>query len=162
MLATDIGDEMCWWQFEDVGDGFGHFGHQDPLLLNISVRNHQFCNQDLDSVANILKLSSTVSHRHHNVINMTVAYSRRRKHTSQTSILPFGKSLHKNARLERLKFIKNKLFFNTDIKSSHVFSKSISSFRIKLRCDHFKWDFNNVFHLFENKTTNCSRFISSD
>ena len=18
---------MCWWQFEDVGDGFGHFGN---------------------------------------------------------------------------------------------------------------------------------------
>ena len=31
------------------------------------------CHQDLNSVANILKLSLTVSHQHHNVTNMTVA-----------------------------------------------------------------------------------------
>ena len=24
MLVTDIGNEMCKWQFKDVGDGFGH------------------------------------------------------------------------------------------------------------------------------------------
>ena len=46
---------------------FGHFGHQHPLSLNISVGY-----QDLNSVANILKLSSTVSHQHHDVTNMTV------------------------------------------------------------------------------------------
>jgi len=42
---------------------------------------------------------------------------------------------------------KNILFFNTDIKSSHVSSKSISSFRIILRCDHIKWNFHSVFNL---------------
>ena len=42
------------------------------------------------------------------------------------------------------------LFFNTDIKSSNMFSKSISCFRIILRCDHFKWNFYNVFYSFEN------------
>ena len=40
MLVTDVGDEMCWGQFEDVDDGFGHFGDQNPLSLNISV-GHQ-------------------------------------------------------------------------------------------------------------------------
>ena len=39
MLVTDVGDEMGSWQFQDVGHlrGFGHFGHQHPLSLNISV-----------------------------------------------------------------------------------------------------------------------------
>ena len=37
------------------------------------------------------------------------------------------------------------LFFNTDVKSSHVFCKSISSFRIILWGDHFQGNFNNVF-----------------
>ena len=27
MLVMDVGDEMCWWQLEDVGDGFLHFDH---------------------------------------------------------------------------------------------------------------------------------------
>ena len=29
--------QRCWWQLYDVGDGLGHFGHQDPLSFNISV-----------------------------------------------------------------------------------------------------------------------------
>ena len=49
MLVTGVGDEMSWWQFQDVGDDFGHFGHQHPLSLNLSV-GHQY----LNSVANIL------------------------------------------------------------------------------------------------------------
>ena len=40
MLVTDFGDEMRWLEFLDIGDGFGHFGHQHPLSLNISV-GHQ-------------------------------------------------------------------------------------------------------------------------
>ena len=73
MLATDVGDEICWRQLWDVGDGFGH---QHPLSLNISVdsgASNQKMSPDLNSVANILKLSPTVSHHHHNVSNMTVA-----------------------------------------------------------------------------------------
>ena len=31
---------MCWWQFEDVGDGFCHFRHQHPLSFYLSV-GHQ-------------------------------------------------------------------------------------------------------------------------
>ena len=30
MLMTDVGDEMCWWQLEIIGDGFGDFVHQHP------------------------------------------------------------------------------------------------------------------------------------
>ena len=41
MLVTDFGEEMCWRQFQDVGDAFGYFGHQHPLSLNISV-GHQY------------------------------------------------------------------------------------------------------------------------
>ena len=52
MLVTDVGDQMCWGQFKDVGNGFGH--------------------RDINSAANILKLSPTASHQHHSVINMTV------------------------------------------------------------------------------------------
>ena len=48
MLVTDVGDEMCWRQFLDVGDAFGYFGHQHALSLNISVGH-----QDRNSVANI-------------------------------------------------------------------------------------------------------------
>ena len=32
MLVTDVGDEMCWSKFQDVGDDFGHFGHQHRML----------------------------------------------------------------------------------------------------------------------------------
>ena len=35
----DIGDG-CKWQVKDVGDAFGHSGHQHPLSLYISV-GHQ-------------------------------------------------------------------------------------------------------------------------
>ena len=54
MLVTDVGNEMCWWQFEDVGDGFGHFGHQNPLSLNISLGH-----QHPKDVTKILILSPT-------------------------------------------------------------------------------------------------------
>ena len=54
MLLTDIGDEMCWWQFKDVGDGFGHFGHQHPLSLNINIGH-----QNPKDVTKILILSPT-------------------------------------------------------------------------------------------------------
>ena len=46
------------------------------------------------------------------------------------------------------------LFLNADVKSSNLFAKSISSFRIILRCYHIKWNFNNVFDTFEKITTN--------
>ena len=33
ILVTDLGDEIirCWWQLYDVGDSFGHFGHQHSI-----------------------------------------------------------------------------------------------------------------------------------
>ena len=37
MLVTDVGDEMCWREFYDVGDASDYFGHQHPLSLNTSV-----------------------------------------------------------------------------------------------------------------------------
>ena len=68
MLVTDIGDEMCWWQLWDVGDGLSHFSHQHPLSLNISVgHQHQkdvtnvskFCHQHPKIVTNIKSPTST-------------------------------------------------------------------------------------------------------
>ena len=32
MLVTDVGDKICCKQVLDVGDGFGHFGHQHTLF----------------------------------------------------------------------------------------------------------------------------------
>ena len=73
MLVMDFGDEMCWWQFKDIGDCFGHFGHQHSLSHERWAPTSKRCHEDLNSVANILKMSPTVSHQHHNVTNMTVA-----------------------------------------------------------------------------------------
>ena len=59
MLVMDVGDEVCWWQFKNVGDGFGHFGHQHPLSLNINVRR-----QHPKDVTKILILSPTFLNCH--------------------------------------------------------------------------------------------------
>ena len=37
MLMIDAGDKMCWRHFQDFGDGFDRFRHQQPLSFNISV-----------------------------------------------------------------------------------------------------------------------------
>ena len=37
VMQFDVGDKMCWWQLEDVGDGFDHFGNQHPLFFYISL-----------------------------------------------------------------------------------------------------------------------------
>ena len=37
MLVTDVGDEMCWRQLLDVGDGFGYFDHQHQLSFYLNV-----------------------------------------------------------------------------------------------------------------------------
>ena len=45
MLVTDVGDKICCKQVLDVGDGFGHFGHQHTLFyqgLNFLI-NTQNC-----------------------------------------------------------------------------------------------------------------------
>ena len=60
MLMTDVGDEMCWWQLWDVGDGFGHFCHQHPLSFSINVR-HQH-SKDVTNIK-ILSLTSTNCHQ---------------------------------------------------------------------------------------------------
>ena len=56
MLVTDVGDEMCWWQLWDIGDGFDRFCHQHPLSFNISV-GHQH-----PKIFN--KIKSPVCHQH--------------------------------------------------------------------------------------------------
>ena len=38
MLVTDVGDEMCWRQFCDVGDGFVRFRPQHNLSFHINVK----------------------------------------------------------------------------------------------------------------------------
>ena len=40
MLVTYVGNELCWRQLWDFGDGFGRFRHQHPLSFNTSV-GHQ-------------------------------------------------------------------------------------------------------------------------
>ena len=55
MLVTDVGDEMFWSKFQDVGDDFGHFGHQHPLSFNINVEH-----QHSKDVTKILTLLPTV------------------------------------------------------------------------------------------------------
>ena len=71
MLATDVGDEICWRQLWDVGDGFGRFCHQHPLSFSSSV-GHQhpkdapiskFCYQHPKIVPNI-KSSTSTCHQH--------------------------------------------------------------------------------------------------
>ena len=38
------------------------------------------------------------------------------------------------------------LFFNTDIKSSNIFFQIDILFQNDIECDHFKWNFYNVFY----------------
>ena len=59
MLLTDVGDEMCWRQLLDVGDGFGRFCHQHPLSFNIN-----FGHQQPKDVINIEILSLTSKNFH--------------------------------------------------------------------------------------------------
>ena len=58
---TDVGDEMCWRQLWDIGDGFYgtfyRYGHQHPLSFNIS-------NVTLALGINILKISPISKLRH--------------------------------------------------------------------------------------------------
>ena len=69
VLVTDVGDEMCWWQLYDVGDGFSHFDHQNPLSFYIGIGwfgpTFKRYRQHGNSVTNIYKLSPTLSHQHH-------------------------------------------------------------------------------------------------
>ena len=51
MLVTDVGDEMCWSQFKDVGDG------SSMIVLTISVTNI-FNLLKIAFGTNILKMSS--------------------------------------------------------------------------------------------------------
>ena len=76
MSVTDVGDEMCWRQLWDVGDGFGRFRSRNILSLNISVGYQhpkdvtnieilsptpENCYQHLPYVATILKLKRNIS-----------------------------------------------------------------------------------------------------
>ena len=70
--CIDVGDEMCWWQLWDVGDGFGHFRHQRLLSFNISVGQQHPKNvtnieipsdEFLESVTNI-KSPTSSCHQH--------------------------------------------------------------------------------------------------
>ena len=54
MMVTVVGEEMCWRQLGDVGDGFGRSRHQHPLSFYISVEH-----QHSKDVTNAQKLSLT-------------------------------------------------------------------------------------------------------
>ena len=61
----------CWWRFLS-------FWSPTSSISRLSKRRAQTstgkrCHQDLNSVANILKLSPTVSYQHHNVTNNTMS-----------------------------------------------------------------------------------------
>ena len=60
MLVTDVGDEMCWRQLWDVGDGFVRFCYQHSLSLNISVGYQQ--PKDVTNIEN-LTLTSKNCHQ---------------------------------------------------------------------------------------------------
>ena len=63
MLATDVGDEICWRQLWDVGDGFGRFCHQHTLSFSISVRH-----QHLEDITNIKILLPTSESCHQQIV----------------------------------------------------------------------------------------------
>ena len=68
MFVTDAGNEMCWWQPLDVGDGFGHFGYHHQLSFYISVGH-----QHSKDATKIEILSPTFKNCHHlKVTNITV------------------------------------------------------------------------------------------
>ena len=60
----------------DVGDEFGHFGHQHPLSMKKIAKapTSKRCHQSSVSVTNIQKLPPTLSHQHPNVTNITVCW----------------------------------------------------------------------------------------
>ena len=61
MLVTDVGDQMCWWQFWDVGDRFG------MLVIDLIHRkNHQHNEKRRQHN------DSQISH-HHKVTNITMS-----------------------------------------------------------------------------------------
>ena len=54
MFVTDVGDEICWRQHWDVGDGFGRFCHQHSLSFNnIEILSPTSKNCHQDKVTNI-------------------------------------------------------------------------------------------------------------
>ena len=56
MLVTDVGNELCWWQLSDIGDGFAHFG---SLYFYISIGH-----QNVKDVTYIKIHSPTSTNRH--------------------------------------------------------------------------------------------------
>ena len=63
-----VGDEMCWRQLWDVGDGFDRFCHQHPLSFNMT-----FCNvgqQQPKDVTNIEILSLTSKNCHQDTVTI--------------------------------------------------------------------------------------------
>ena len=67
MLVTDVGDEMCWRQRLDVGDGFGRLSHQHALSFNISVGK-----QHSKDVTNMKLSISKFYHQHPLIIKFFI------------------------------------------------------------------------------------------
>jgi len=71
MLVTDVGDEMCWWQLWDVGDGFDRFCHQHTLSFckasgtNIPKMSpiSKFCHFH-EKIATKIKSPTSTCHQH--------------------------------------------------------------------------------------------------
>ena len=70
MLVMGIGDEMCWWEQHDVGDGFSHFGHQQYLFTQASAINIQKMSPTSNSVTNV-HIFTILSHQHYDVTYIT-------------------------------------------------------------------------------------------
>ena len=85
---------MCCWQLLDVGGGFDHFGHQNPLSFYVSVgHTSKFCHQHPKNVLNFIKSPTSLSpdkqHKYNfkNMINNRLGHKsyRYRMHLSRLS-----------------------------------------------------------------------------
>ena len=69
MLVTDVGDEICWRQLCDVGDGFDRFSHQHSPSFNTG-----FGHEQPKDVPNIEILSPTPENcQKHKVMNIDLS-----------------------------------------------------------------------------------------
>ena len=61
MLMTDVGEEMCWRQLKDYGDGFGHL-----VTNNVGPTSTIFLHKRRTP-------TSKFSHQQHDVTNITMS-----------------------------------------------------------------------------------------
>ena len=123
MFVTDVGDEMCWWQLLDFGDGFGHFGHQYQLSFYISVghQHHDVSNKTVTVWKSLLfRFSWLIKYTIYVLLRSTVGYQ-----IFEGFLRPRRQDLFK---LTYLQFSLSIL--TVSAVSSHVLALSISRFNL--------------------------------